>query len=250
MNLYHYSNISNSYNSNFFYSEDNIDYQEWLLSIIITELNLTKYNYVVDIGAGTCSFSNKLFTKANLTHPILCIDNNINMLNVAKKYDGVITQCCDANTFASQHNVFDRILFKEVIHHIPISSMTQLFKDIKECLSDDGISLIITRPSEVDYPLFNEARVVWRKNQLSKDILLEKIKDSGLNVIIKSVFKNITITKDEWYNMIRRRVWSTFSYFNDTELEKGIAELEIEFANKNEISFNEELLLFIIKKEP
>jgi 2-polyprenyl-3-methyl-5-hydroxy-6-metoxy-1,4-benzoquinol methylase len=248
INLNHYTNISDSYNSNFLYSEENNDYQEWILSIITKEFNLTKYSHIADIGAGSGSFSNKLSNKIELINPLLCVDNNIDMLNIAKKYSNIRIQCTDAQTFAAQHNLFDFILLKEIIHHIPILEMNKLFIDLEKCLTPTGSCLIITRPSEIDYPLFTAARKVWAQNQPSKDVLLKIMNDCGLNVTCISTSMNMSLSKEKWYNMIRTRCWSTFSYFNDEELEEGIKELELKFNCIDEISFREELLFIMIKK--
>ena len=54
--------------------------------------------------------------------------------------------------------------------------------------------------------------------------------------------------KEQWFHMIRSRFWSTFSHFNDEELEDGIDELKIILAYQINVSFTEELLLFITKR--
>ena len=55
------------------------------------------------------------------------------------------------------------------------------------------------------------------------------------------------MSKDDWFQIIRSRYWSTFSHFNDYELEEGIKELKISLANKEDVSYTEELILFIAK---
>jgi ubiquinone/menaquinone biosynthesis C-methylase UbiE len=245
-NLDHYTNIYSLYNS-LHYQNDN--YQNWLLSIIINELNIIPPNFVADIGGGTGIFSNQLFNKANLNNPVLCVDNSADMLKIASQYNGVIIQCDNAQTFVSQHKIFDRIILKEMIHHIPILEIDKLFKDIAKCLSKDGICLTITRPVEVMYPLFNKAREIWKKQQPSKETLLEHMRNSGLNITYYSIFKNIIISKENWYNMMRSRFWSTFSYLTDSEIEEGILELEKGILNNiNQIEIIEELILITAKK--
>ena len=248
VNFNHYTNISNSYNSNFLYSEESNEYQNWILSLITTEINLTQHSHIADIGAGSGSFSNKLSNKIGLINPLLCVDNNLDMLKTAEKYQNIKIQCSDAQTFAAQHNLFDFILLKEIIHHIPIIEMKKLFTDLEKCLTPNGSCLIITRPSKTDYPLFTAAQNVWSQNQPSKDTLLKIMNDCKLNVTCNSIYMNMSLSKEKWFNMIRSRCWSTFSYFNDEQLEEGITELEIKFANTNDISFKEELLFFILKK--
>ena len=248
INLNHYTNISDSYNSNFLYSDEDSKYQDWILSIIIKQSNLTNLSYIADIGAGTGSFSNKLSNKIKLIYPLLCVDNNIEMLKIADKYLGIITLCLDAQTFASQHYIYDFILLKEIIHHIPILEMPKLFIDLEKCLTPNGSCLIITRPSKTEYPLFEKAHNIWTQQQPSKEVLLKIINDCGLNVTCNSIYMNMSLSKQKWFNMIRTRSWSTFSYFNNDELEEGISELELKFNNNDDILFKEELLFIMIKK--
>jgi len=242
----HYSNVSNDYDS--LYHINNKSYENWILSIIIKELNISSSSIVVDIGGGTGSFSKKIYDNANLIFPILCVDNNDDMLKVASSYNGVITQCLDAQHFACQSNQkFDAILLKEMIHHIPKNEIQKLYSNLKNLLNDNGICLTITRPKNVVYPIFKAAHKVWSDQQPLKEELLEYITKSGLNVICKSINIDIKMSKDDWFQIIRSRFWSTFSHFNDNELEEGIKELKISLANKEDVSYTEELILFIAK---
>jgi 2-polyprenyl-3-methyl-5-hydroxy-6-metoxy-1,4-benzoquinol methylase len=246
----HYSNISNGYNS--LYHVGNDSYQQWILSIIIKELNINSNSLVVDVGGGTGSFSKRIFDISNLKQPILCVDSSDAMLKIADDYNGVITECLDAQQFAEQSKIkskkFDSILLKEMIHHIPRNEIQKLYSDLGDSLTEDGIILTVTRPNKVVYPLFRTAHKVWSEQQPSKDELLNYIEKATLNVVCKSVFIDISMPKEQWFHMIRSRFWSTFSHFNDNELEDGIDELKIMLADQINISFTEELLLFITKK--
>ena len=74
----------------------------------------------------------------------------------------------DAVQFAlipAENMTYDRILLKEIIHHIPETQFSTLFKGIFQQLSSEGILLIITRPQTVNYPLFTRAREIWAANQ-------------------------------------------------------------------------------------
>jgi len=245
----HYSSISNGYNS--LYHVGNDSYQQWILSIIIKELSISSNSLVVDVGGGTGSFSKKIFDISNLKQPVLCVDSSDAMLKIANDYNGVITECLDAQQFAEQSKVrsqkFDGILLKEMIHHIPRNEIQKLYSDLGNCLTEDGIILTVTRPNKVVYPLFSAAHKVWSEQQPSKDELLNYIEKATLNVVCKSVFIDISMPKERWFHMITSRFWSTFSHFNDSELEDGIDELKIMLANQLNVSFTEELLLFIAK---
>jgi len=246
----HYSNISNGYNS--LYHVGNNSYQQWILSIIIKELNINSHSLVADVGGGTGSFSKKIFDIANLKQSVLCVDSSDAMLKIADSYEGVTTECLDAQQFAEQSRIkqqkFDGILLKEMIHHIPRNEIQKLYLDLGNCLTDHGIILTVTRPNKAVYPLFQAAHKVWSEQQPLKEELLNYIEGAKLNVVCKSIFIDISLSKEQWFHMIRSRFWSTFSHFNDIELEDGIDELKIKLANQINVSFTEELLLFIAKK--
>lgn len=246
----HYSNVSNDYNSN--YNIGNNSYEKWILLIIIKELNIDQNSIIADVGGGNGLFSKQIFDEVQLNSPVLCVDSSYEMIKNAERFKGVIPECLDALQFAELYKTkkerFNGILLKEMIHHIPRNKIQTLFTELKDLITTNGIILTITRPNKVSYPLFKEAHKVWFEQQPSKEDLLTCMKNAGLNVMCRSIFFDISMTKEQWFHIIKSRFWSTFSHFSDDELDEGINEIKIMLADQANIEMTEELILFIATK--
>ena len=81
--------------------------------------------------------------------------------------------------------------------------------------------LIITRPQiDIDYPLWDEARGVWKNNQPSVEEIEDDLRAAGFRHTSSTIHSypcSIALTR--WQEMVRTRFWSTFSHFDDDELE-------------------------------
>jgi trans-aconitate methyltransferase len=240
----HYVDVAQGYESAFFYESG--PYQDWLLREILAELQLQPSSRLADVGGGTGNFTAALAAAAQLSLPALCVDNAPDMLAVASTRSGLSTVCADALTFSARDGVtYDRCLLKEVVHHIPSDDFAKLYTGIACQLAPGGLVLTVTRPQEVDYPLFAAARQVWRDNQPPVEQLLAAMEASGLNTRLHSVHYQAELPKERWFAMIRARFWSTFSKFSDAELEAGVAELAVIHAGSDVVSFREQLLLLV-----
>ena len=153
------------------------------------------------------------------------------------------TKDCWRTTIVDRrHGGYDQILLKEVVHHFAEEDRVGIFRGIREGLRtnrrsgggtdhhDDEAAvvpslLIVTRPHEdIDYPLWDEARTVWRRNQPSVESLEEDLRTAGYTVLERSVEPiECSISLSRWQAMIKSRCWSTFSSFTDEELEAACA---------------------------
>lgn len=242
----HYKDAANIYESSFFYESGT--YQDWTLKLLLKHLQLDKSPgsiHLVDVGGGTGNYSALLAEK--LYNPVLCVDTSERMLRVATGRKGVITKCQDAITFALSSEVitYDRILLKEIIHHIPVTHMVTMYTGLYKQLTFGGCIVTITRPQEVDYPLFTDAREIWRNNQHSVKQIVDAIEASGLHVMCTEAVYTTTMLKQKWFDMIQTRFWSTFYAFSDAELENGIEELTMKYANVDTVNFDDRLIILI-----
>jgi 2-polyprenyl-3-methyl-5-hydroxy-6-metoxy-1,4-benzoquinol methylase len=242
----HYKDVAKVYEGAFFY-ESGV-YQEWTLKLLQEHLQLgdsPSSLRLADVGGGTGNYTELLAVQ--LRDPVLCVDMSEQMLKVAAERKGVITKCQDAVTFALSSDVitYDRILLKEVIHHIPATEMAAMYAGLRKQLASGGRIVTITRPQEVDYPLFTAAREVWRKNQHSAKQIANAIGASGLDVKCMEAVYIATMPKQNWFDMVRSRFWSTFSAFSDKELEEGIAELAAKYADVDTVQFDDRLIILI-----
>lgn len=151
-----------------------------------------------------------------------------------------------------------QVLLKEVCHHFSDSDRKRIFQGFYNGLTtfsavqDDGTPsvLIITRPQrEIDYPLWDQARDVWARNQPSCEQFVEELKLAGFVNIQHSIETYpCEIPLERWQSMIRQRFWSTFSNFTDDDLNEAcqkIAETETDRIDKNGVLHFEDRLLFI-----
>ncbi|NJO14919.1 MAG: hypothetical protein HC877_03990 [Thioploca sp.] len=52
----------------------------------------------------------------------------------------------------------------------------------------------------------------------------------------------VTISKQDWFEMIKNRFWSIFSHFNDEELQAGLMILEREYVHVDILQFVDTLV--------
>lgn len=153
----HYEAVSAAYEEAFFYASG--PYQDWLLSTVLEHLRLEESPALrlADVGGGTGNFTAELCAAAQLVEPALCVDNSPEMLELAAARPRLAPLCLDAVAFARREPeapLLDRVLLKEVVHHIPEADVPALYAGLAAQLAAKGVVLTVTRPQEVDYPLF------------------------------------------------------------------------------------------------
>jgi non-heme Fe2+,alpha-ketoglutarate-dependent halogenase len=236
--------------SAFFYESG--PYQEWLLAQVAQRMELHCSGLrVADVGGGTGNFSALLAAHAGLVAPVLCVDNSPDMLAVAASRPGVTPVCLDALAFSqSEGRAYDRALLKEIVHHLPAADVAPMYSGLASQLTPGGVCCTVTRPQEVDYPLFGAAAEVWKAKQPAVEALAAAMRAAGFqDVRVESATYHATMPKHRWFAMVRARFWSTFSAFTDEELERGVGELEARYTGMEEVAFNDRLL-FLIGRAP
>jgi hypothetical protein len=152
---------------------------------------------------------------------------------------------------------YHKVLLKEVAHHFDSTKRVDIFRGIFQGLepSSDTSVLIITRPQiEIDYPLWDEARQVWKDNQPSAQEFCHDLKTAGFVDIHHSVEGYpCQIAVGRWQSMVKGRFWSTFSNFNDDELEDGCERIAKEYQDRIDeegvLQFEDRLVFISARKE-
>lgn len=60
---------------------------------------------------------------------------------------------------------YSHVLLKELVHHIPAADVPAMYAGLHRQLAPGGVAVTITRPQQVDYPLFRRAREVGGPGQ-------------------------------------------------------------------------------------
>jgi hypothetical protein len=144
-----------------------------------------------------------------------------NMLKHAKRLKGVTTLRQDALKFASQveHHSFDRFLLKEMIHHIPVSSMNTFYHGLYNGLDTNGICLTITRSRDAinDYPLSPAVKQRWMDTRDDANVYKNASSTAGFDTTLTTHRRRTKISRLDWLFMIENRMWSHFGEDHFTE---------------------------------
>lgn len=240
----HYAAVADHYEGAFFYASG--PYQEHVVAAVGDALRLTNPALTLaDVGGGTGHVTCALAAAARLAAPPLVADPSAAMLSAAAARGGLRVQQCDALAFAAAPDgeQFDRVLLKEVVHHVPEGDHGALFAGLAARLRPGGRVLVVTRPQEVGYPLWGAARAVWRANQPGEAQLLAALQGAGLVATRTEATYEAEVPAERWYAMVRSRFWSTFSGFDDAGLERGVEEMRAESGGAHTLCFTDRLLL-------
>jgi len=251
----HYESHSKeeTYDEAFFYEPG--AYMEHLVRLVGKRLGLHRLNKnnprtLLDIGGGTGTFARALLAEGERDRPPRFASDYVRIVVVdpfleQAKGDNGSSNSTQADQvsfvrapaedfmFPSNNNCwrsqlvggYDQILLKEVVHHFDAKDRVSIFKGMREGINTNinrrTSLLIVTRPqTDIDYPLWDAARKVWKENQpsvqeLSKDLLMSGF--TNIQSTIETYQCSISLAR--WQNMVRTRCWSTFSNFSDAELE-------------------------------
>lgn len=194
-----------------------------MIEHILNDLSLSHHDILADIGGGTGSFTSRLADEASLVKAY-CIEPSAAMCKEASKLENITPICSDAHVFLDSKTPFSKMLFKEVIHHIP--KRAEFWKTLYPALPQDGKILIITRPQDVDFPFFASAKEAFARHQPSQELIETELHDSGFHITTHHRSHTFTLQKEYWYTMLRHRFMSDLGVFSDQEIEEGIREIE------------------------
>lgn len=267
----HYQGHSaESYEQAYFYEAG--AYQQYLVNLVQSRLDLTtttsRDRHILDIGGGTGNFAQALLDSSkNNNLQITVVDPFLlDPALVAQKSSPQLGFVCEsAEAFLtppskeeSWRSNFHQVLMKEVVHHLDdrVGIFRGMHQDLQVSSSSSSIPsiLIITRPQiDIDYPLWEAARQVWKDNQPSSDELCRELQEAGF-VGISSTIEAYPcqISLQRWKSMIQQRFWSTFSNFSDLELQEACQQIALEYRDRidgNDMLHFEDRLVFITARK-
>jgi len=255
----HYeAHSAESYEQAYFYEPG--AYQQYLVRLVQDRFQLQDTAkgplHILDIGGGTGNFAQALVEETP-QHRVTVVDpfldptrSTSSQLSFVKAgAEAFLSSRTDAEDWRQD---FQGILLKEVVHHL--KDRVKIFQGMHQELPTAGSLLIITRPQvDIDYPLWSEARVVWKKNQPSSQELRKDLEQAGFSSIDESLESYpCSISFARWQEMVQNRFWSTFSNFSDPELQDACQRMATEHKErideKGVIHFEDRLVFLLAKK--
>lgn len=168
-----------------------------------------------------------------LKNSVLCVEPNAEMLLIAEKKEGLTPYLATADAFLTSDlkGKYNKILMNESAHLFPDPLGT--FQKAAEYLPQDGLLVLIVRARTSTFPMWKSLQEKF--TVFEEDVFKEFLEKAGFTVTITSEVYTIPMTKGEWYDKLRRRVFSTLYEFSNEEIEKGLEEIDRDwFPDKTE----------------
>lgn len=227
----HYDNVVETYIESPFYLKK--EYTDFLLSFIKP---LTLGKTVLDIGCGTCHFSELLDAKK-----LICVDPSKEMLfqrPLLKNQEKLVS---DGITFLKNtRSQYEIILLKECLHHFSDKDKLILLKD---CHENANATLIVIRPNDNQYPWFKQAQDIFENLSVNVSSLINILEELNFSFIKKELIVPIKIPSQQWHKMIASRFWSNLSQISNLELKNAVDDLKLR--QEKEIFFEDKIILLI-----
>lgn len=242
-----------SYEEAYFYEAGT--YQQYLIDLVGQRLQLSdsstqEERHILDIGGGTGNFAQALLEGAPQNTRITVVDPFLdptksttddeattNLAFVKAPAEDFLKAPSNDEKDTWRRQGFHQVLLKEVVHHLEDKDRVGIFQGMYQELIPTPSApsvLIITRPqTEIDYPLWDAAREVWKKNQPSVDEFSKELLEAGFCDIQHTLEPYpCQIALSRWQSMVKNRFWSTFSNFSDEELREACAQMEVDYQDR------------------
>ena len=239
----HFDDIAEVYNDVWAFTPG---YQDFMRDAIVNTLALQPADQLVDIGGGTGSYTHLISQQAGLINKSYCVEPSPPMAEVAAQNPQLQVLCEDANQFAKRTIQYDKLLFKEVVHHI--KDRPAVWQGVFKQLNLGGKLLIVTRPRKVALPFFEAAKQAFFNNQADAQVWADELSLAGFKVEIQRATYEFTLDKPVWFKMLRNRFMSDLAPFSDAEIEAGILEVDSQYPNRSTVPVIEQLVLIVAHK--
>ena len=173
------------------------------------------------------------------------------MLQVAEKRNGVETHLATGDQFFAEckpQKTYNKILISQVAHFFPDPQET--FRKAFNFLPVGGIMAIVAHSSECTLPLWKAIQEKFSPKHAYN--FEEFMENAGFKVTSVVEVGKAKMTKRDWYDKLRGRMFSTLDVISDEEIEEGLRELDEKwFPGKRDtdiIEVRDQLILYIAKK--
>jgi 2-polyprenyl-3-methyl-5-hydroxy-6-metoxy-1,4-benzoquinol methylase len=219
----HYERLAATYDENWTHSPA---FLEWMTECIQRRLRIGPGDLAADIGCGTGMFARGL---ARYAAEVTCVEPSAPMLARLPYDDRLIPIAASVEELASgrvelPHRRYDAMLLKEMIHHV--DDRAAVIAGLARLLRTGGRMLVVMLPTQISYPLFAEALRLFTSLQPDPANIAEHMQNADLETELSYESFSLTFPADRYLHMVRNRYMSLLSYFDDAQLEAGIAEIQ------------------------
>jgi hypothetical protein len=206
----HYQTAVNVYNDDCHFLLQTF-YKDWVINCLKKYFSFQLYSLpirMVDLGCGNGLFVNNFISQIKSLYRIkecIWVDPYVEWLSVAKTQPNITqTMCVNANEFSKMSDMnYSHLLMKEMIHHIDISTLPDVFNGIYKQLDEQGRVVIITRPVETNYPFFDKIHHLWKLTQTPYEDVVSSMNQAGFDVQVKIESLPITVQKKIGYHLLK-----------------------------------------------
>ena len=193
---------------------------------MIDVMDLKSDHVMADIGSGTGNLSMKLFERAQLKNPVVCVEPSAEMHKKALGREGISPVLKTGQEYFNDASVrcrFDRVLFMQSDHHLP--DPLAVFKGVERSLRPNGVCSIWILKGHSCFIRFRDVTdaKLYPNDYKETCRLLEEA-----NLEVKESWVEVTygLKKSKFYRMLRGHFISNLHGMTDEEIEEGINKLE------------------------
>lgn len=241
----HYARLADIFDSLWFYSDDFVDY---ISQAIITHLDLKPADIFVDLGCGTGIYAKKIQENISFQESIICVDMSNEMLAQIPVSNTYKTIHMDAVEFSLQPIQYDKMLIKEMIHHLDEHARATLCRGIYAQIKAQGRLLILLLPPTIDYPLFDAAITYYEQHQPHYNTVIHALEHAGFVVELRWIEYPLAIERSLYFKMVSQRYMSLLSMFSDEELVAGLQAMEETYRDQPVLQFTDRFVGIVAHK--
>ena len=219
------------------------DYINAFNNFLIRQIKLDKNSSILDIGCGRGKILGNITSKLRLIKKPTGID-----IEQHKDRDKrIIFNKTDAISFLKRNRKkFDLILLKQTIHFLTLKEIKKLLSLSKNCLNSGGrIAIFTLATSKNEIPTFVKMKKKLNKSLKRDQKILRLINDLYPGGLSKTFSFKVKISRKKYVEMIKNRYISTLLNLSNTEILKGISEINRNYRKR--LNFKDKLICLLLK---
>ena len=220
------------------------DYINSFNNFLIKQIKFNKNSKILDIGCGRGKIIGSLSSKLKLKKMPIGIDiekhKNRDKRIILKNEDAI-------KFFKNNKKKFDLILLKQSIHFFKFKDIKKLISLCKKSLSAKGKIIIFTlETNKNEIPTFSLMKKKLNKSMVRQKKIIKFLSNFSPGNVKKKFSFKVKISKKKYVKMIKNRYISTLLKLQQSEIIKGVKEIEKKY--KEKIYFNDKLICLILRK--